>query len=285
MQVKVLKSLSRDDVLWRYMTLDKFVDLISSQSLFFTPLSFYASTDPFEGYPPAVALEAMYRISDQSYATMESLLDKLACDPVNAHLLNAEPAMKMRLAIEKRPENFKKHIDAVFKGTLVSCWYKSMYQSEAMWNLYSDQHKGVALRTTVGRLQDSLAVDDCAGRTVFIGSVKYIDYNDSDLTPPDCVTDGMTIPLLKRVSFSHENEVRAFFVSDVSSENVERFEPSAKSLSIDVQGLIGEVYISPYAKPPFPTSVRAICKAFELNCPVIDSDLLSGADKLFDFSY
>ncbi len=40
------------------MSLDKLVDLLSTSELHFTPLASFAKSDPFEGFLPAVALQA-----------------------------------------------------------------------------------------------------------------------------------------------------------------------------------------------------------------------------------
>jgi hypothetical protein len=44
--------------LWRYLSLDKLIDLLSTSELFFTPLATFAKTDPFEGYLPSIAFDA-----------------------------------------------------------------------------------------------------------------------------------------------------------------------------------------------------------------------------------
>jgi hypothetical protein len=66
-EVDIGKSLERDLSLWRYMSIDKFIDLLSNQKLFLTPLAYYQSSDPFEGFVPKVAFEA----------TMKSFLDNI----------------------------------------------------------------------------------------------------------------------------------------------------------------------------------------------------------------
>lgn len=50
--LKVGKSLTDTDVLWRYLPLDKFIDFLESRTLFFTPLAWFEKTDLFEdGFP------------------------------------------------------------------------------------------------------------------------------------------------------------------------------------------------------------------------------------------
>jgi hypothetical protein len=57
-EVRVSDTLEGSTTLWRYMSLDKFIDLLSMNQLYFAPLAFYMKTDPFEGFLPAVCLEA-----------------------------------------------------------------------------------------------------------------------------------------------------------------------------------------------------------------------------------
>lgn len=56
--VTISSKLGEDTPLWRYMSLDKLVDLLAEQELHFTPLATFAKSDPFEGYLPAVAMDA-----------------------------------------------------------------------------------------------------------------------------------------------------------------------------------------------------------------------------------
>lgn len=51
-EVQASKQLSGTTKLWRYLSLDKLVDLLSTSELFFTPLAAFAKSDPFEGYLP-----------------------------------------------------------------------------------------------------------------------------------------------------------------------------------------------------------------------------------------
>lgn len=65
-KLHVGKSLRDTDVLWRYVTLDKFINLIDSRALFFAPLAWYEKTDPFEGYLPRVAMEALASVAERT---------------------------------------------------------------------------------------------------------------------------------------------------------------------------------------------------------------------------
>lgn len=283
MNVETLKSLTDDMVLWRYMSLDKFINLLDDEGVYFAPLKSYQDSDPFEGYPPAVAIRAMYSLSDSAYQVATDTL--LMAEKIEKPWSPATEAAiaKERERLANRPAKFRSLIDALFKGTLVSCWYYSEHQSEAMWKLYGDQGKGVAIRTTVGKLKKALqaAEGNARQKTIFMGRVRYIDYADPSITAPDCNVDGHIIPLLKRISYAHENEVRAFLSPDIDASNIDEFVIKPFMASCDVRSFIDGVYVSPYTSMPFFKAVKAVVKRFELECAVEKSDLLSGADDLF----
>jgi len=282
-KVEVLKSLTDDMVLWRYMSLDKFINLLDDEGIYFAPLESYQDTDPFEGYPPAVALKAIYSLSDSTYQIASDALLKAENLERPWPPAVEEAVATARAELKNRPAKFRSLIDALFKGTLVSCWYYSKHQSEAMWKLYGDQGKGVAIRTTVAKLKAALAQAEGNARqkTIFVGKVKYIDYSDPLITAPDCKVDGHIIPLMKRISYAHENEVRAFLSPDIDTSNIEKFTIKPFMASCDVRSLIEGVYVSPYTSSQFLKAVQAIVGKYELLCSVEKSDLLSGTDDLF----
>ncbi|WP_150733424.1 DUF2971 domain-containing protein [Pseudomonas fluorescens] len=284
-KVEVLKSLNEDMILWRYMSLDKFINLLDDKGIYFAPLKAYHNSDPFEGYPPAVALKAMYSLSEKTFLQASNNLKMAEKIPKPWSPSVVAAIKELQEIVGSRKSRFKGVVDSLFKGTLVSCWYYSEHQSEAMWKLYGDQGKGIAVRTTVGKLKRALeqAVGNSRQKTIFIGKVKYVDYADASITPPDCTVDGHIIPLLKRISYAHENEVRAFLSPDIDTSNIDQFEIKSFMATCDVIGLIDGVYVSPYTNSPYIKAVQAVARSFGLECPVEKSDLLSGEEDLFDF--
>ncbi len=285
MEVEVLKSLKDDMILWRYMSLDKFVNLLDDGGVYFAPLDSYMTSDPYEGFPPAVAIKAMYSTSDTVYKNVIDLVSSLenSANQKTPEFLSALQKAKDQLAT--RSSVFRKLFNSLSKGTLVNCWYHSEYQSEAMWKLYSDQGKGIAVKTTVGKLRRALGSAIATERQtkIFLGKVKYLDYSDSTIAPSDCVVDGHIMPLLKRVSYSHENEVRAFLCPDLDVNNLDDFVIKPYMAHCDVFSLIDGVYVSPFVRSPYVKAVGAIAKSFGLPCSVQQSSLLDAADDLFNW--
>ena len=91
----------------------------------------------------------------------------------------------------------------------VSCFHANSFESAAMWSLYS-KSGGVAIKTDITKLQNSFEVEE---RNIFISSVKYADY-DVDFLPEGNV---IYLGLYKRMSFSHENEVRCLYLDQINT--------------------------------------------------------------------
>jgi hypothetical protein len=95
------------------------------------------------------------------------------------------------------------------------------------------------------------------------------------------------IPLLKRISYRHEQEVRAFIgkVAPNPRAGVDAafWKPGPIRLPVDVKVLLKAIHVSPYAGEPFPSSVAKICEAFGLDLVIVQpSHLLTGEEELLD---
>lgn len=277
----VTKNISKDALLWRYMTLDKLILILSTHQLYFSPLHSYEKTDPFEGIPPKVSLEAMREISlsrqdeDDLYILASSVLRDDLIQKSTGQPAELEQIKKLDEAITKirnLPFLREKIFFRVSKSTLVNCWHQNEFESEAMWRLYSENNKGIAIQTTFQDLIDS--IDD---ERVHISEVKYLDFQDKNLKPKDCVVNGHLSALLKRKSFEHEKEVRLFFQpkNDLNTLLAEDYKYQHQLIDIDLSKLISKVYISPYASELFASSVKEVLRRFGLDDrKLIHSDLL-----------
>lgn len=284
MRVEVLKSLGEDVVLWRYMTLDKFVSLIGEKSLFFASLEKYSDSDPFEGYLPKVILKQLYEQSRDFHNVISKDLDFMAshADPSIPEF--PEIIAMAQEKLKKHAADFKERNHKVMKSSLVSCWFSGEHESEAMWKLYGDSGKGIAIRTTVGRLREALeGGGDLQDKKIFIGFVKYIDFDKQYYAPGEASSDGHITPLLKRKSFEHEREVRAYFVGDINKENYKEYVSLSANVLVDVERLVEQVYISPYVSPQYVRAVKMVVEKFNLQCDVRQSALISAATDVWDF--
>jgi hypothetical protein len=154
----------------------------------------------------------------------------------------------------------------------VSCWHIGSVESAALWGLYASS--GIAVRSTVGRLKQSLTDD----KAINIGEVSYIDFDS--WTGQGGLRGDLGISLLaatylKRESFRHEHELRVVYYNPPT--NLDSVDPAAwpvhHSLSVDLNELIESVYISPLAPAWLVEPVRSICSKFGVRADVRRSTL------------
>ncbi|ANP77092.1 hypothetical protein A134_11935 [Vibrio crassostreae 9CS106] len=271
------------------MSIEKFIDLINNKRLYMTPLSYYQKTDPFEGFTPKIMFElttdiALEQIKEleqrnlQAEKTFRRQVDSGLIKPNEEQLLAIS---KIKPRLEQEKANIIPRHNKISKSTCVHCWYHSNSESEAMWKLYSDSGKGIAIKTTVASLES--AINLCEPTVpLLMGRVKYLDFLCDKLTPQDCLTDGVTSPLLKRKEYAHENEVRLYSVPQgMNAEEWAIYDPSPILVDIDVSTLIEAVYISPYIDEPFTSSVYTLCELFDIpKRKVINSKLLDNYEEV-----
>lgn len=149
----------------------------------------------------------------------------------------------------------------------ISCWFMSEHESAAMWKLYLQSPEGIAIRCDHDALCRALEASPLKART---SSVTYIDY---DTTPVP--SGNLFFPFLhKRLSFAHENELRAV-VWSTEDVNAAQVATDALSVTVDVvpEDLIKAVHVSPSAPKWFGTLVEQLLKRYGLTCPIERSGL------------
>ncbi|MEK0162129.1 DUF2971 domain-containing protein [Pseudoalteromonas piscicida] len=271
-----LEQLTEENpILWRYMSLDKFIHLVSSQTLFFSGIGNFIASDPSEGLLPR--------------PVQKTLLDK--------HQNTVSLTSPVRLN-EQAKSIIRKYgrinLKCIMRSWAISCWHMNTGESEAMWRLYSDTNKGVAIQTDFRSLIKSLKaenkdiLDD-----IFFEKVSYVDLSNHEL--PEIRADENSIkPVFKSQSFKHENEFRLFkkntaFVQDMKSKEEggvdqlldkldQELEPFSKenfTTHCSTDELIKKVVISPYTSEPFDYAVNAVCQQFGVKAALSKSTLFN----------
>lgn len=133
-------------------------------------------------------------------------------------------------------------------------------ESEAMWLLYCGSKEGVAIRTTYEKLRISLSDPE-----MYIGLITYKDYGKDgyllyQLDPEWPPEHGDYYPFMhKRKAFEHEHEVRVIKKVDttVSGEG-----SAGIRLGWDLEKVIDEIYVNPYADDSYFDAVKAVVTKF-----------------------
>jgi hypothetical protein len=134
-----LRTPPNKTVLWRYMDFAKFLEMIESQSLWF------------------------------------SRIDQLE-DPLKGTHTDAELA-GIRKHVEKRfARRLIRLVRSSRREVYVNCWRSGSTESLAMWDLYGKGSGIIAVKSTVGRLKEAVATYE---KSIFISKSRYFDWNDA----------------------------------------------------------------------------------------------------------
>ena len=115
-------------IVWRYMGLDKFLDLIANSRLYFANV--HNLTDQYEASLPADLARKHTELAEKEQA---------------GELTEAEQAL------------FEKMNQAIRASTLVNCWSIGKTESYALWKVYlGGAQAGVAIRTRLNNLRKAI---------------------------------------------------------------------------------------------------------------------------------
>lgn len=215
-----------DTVVWKYLDLSKFLDLLLSKKLFMSRSDKFE--DQYEG-----------TFSEPTFEEIK----KLAID--NPEFLNY----------------YKTHREKV----AVSSWHINEYESFAMWQIFTQNSEGLAIQSTIRRLQK--AVNSEKNFDQYIGEVNYIDYK-KEYIPFD---DSFFPFLFKRKSFQYEREVR--IITDTSQSNLKLNE--GLKINVDINELIEKIYIHPKSENWYKKLVIELVERLGFGLEIEKSDLES----------
>ena len=156
---------------------------------------------------------------------------------------------------------YKSHREKV----VVSSWHINEYESFAMWQIFTQNSEGLAIQSTIGRLQKALEVEKNFKQ--YIGEVNYIDYKKEYIP-----FDDMFFPFLfKRKSFQYEREVR--ILTDIGDDNI-KINDGLK-IDVDINQLIEKIYIHPKSENWYKNLVIQLMEQLGFDFTIEKSDLES----------
>jgi len=218
-----------DTIVWKYLDLSKFLDLLLSKKLFMS------RSDKFE---------------DQYEGTF------------------SEPTFEeiKKLAIDN--PDFLKYYKTHREKVAVSSWHINEYESFAMWQIFTQNSEGLAIQSTIGRLQKAVKPENNFDQ--YIGEVNYIDYRKEYIP-----FDDLFFPFLfKRKSFQYEREVR--ILTDTSKSTVKLND--GLKINVDINQLIEKIYIHPKSENWYKKLVIELVErlgfGFEIEKSDLESDIL-----------
>ena len=147
----------------------------------------------------------------------------------------------------------------------ISSWHINEYESFAMWQIFTQNSEGLAIQSTIGRLQKALEPEKNLKQ--YIGQVNYIDYKKEYIP-----FDDLFFPFLfKRKSFQYEREVR--IISDTSETSI-TINDGIK-INVDISQLIDKIYIHPKSENWYKNLVIELVSKLGFDITIEKSDLES----------
>lgn len=272
LKIERIGPLHGNKVIWRYMSLEKFIDLVLNRSIFFANAT--KMEDRFEMEIPLFSLEEKkkyYLSRGMDLKKVISVLDKEG------------------LLAKKFKEN-----------TYVNCWSRNNAESYALWKIYlGGSPNGVAIKSTVSKLTQCLEMVDSRQMiesdfskiessiieidalsqefeidTIKIGEVNYQNHIEiKDLAKS-------TLAVTKKEFYEYEKEVRVFATSknqylDPSSEEYRLGITSGFAVPIDLEKLIDTIVLSPYSSPWFKENLKRLINILNpsLSGKILDSEI------------
>lgn len=134
-----------DTIVWKYLDLSKFLDLLLSKKLFMS------RSDKFE---------------DQYEGTF------------------SEPTYEEIRKIAENNPKFLSYYKSHREKIAISSWHINEYESFAMWQIFTKNNEGLAIQSTIGRLKEALQperkTEQYIGEVNYIDYKKeYIPFNDT----------------------------------------------------------------------------------------------------------
>lgn len=219
-----------DTPVWRYMDMAKFQSLLKKQALYLCRADCF-SQDRFEG-----------TYSRHQISVMEDWLKEI-CE---AHMIDSE---------RKRREHDR-------HKSYISCWCKYKYDLDLMWKTYIRNPPGIAIRSSVRRLQQ--ACDDGELQPLDISEVNYFDHTGGERID---YFGSPTVFFHKDHHFQLDQEVRIVHYPNISEPT-----PDHIFLPVSLSGLIELVVLQPNTNEDDLKSVREFLDNAGLaNMPVVAS--------------
>jgi len=235
-----------ETVIWRYMSFERFVDLLSGELYFAAAHQF---DDEFEGAITQAAQEQRQMWARELY-------------PDDADMQQSDLDGDSWAFAELR------------RLTKVSCWHARATENVAMWERYrSNTGAGVAVASTVGALKRSLQEfrlkPTYGEERIMVGRVHYIDYAHDHMTDSSM----LGIFLYKRIEYEDEREVRALLSLRMAEEFAVPVPDDGAIVSVDPVELIHQVRAFPKASSDNVAMITEATRCAGLACPVRRSKL------------
>jgi hypothetical protein len=203
-------------IIWRYMSLDKFLHLLTDNKLVLPKGRFFPDQNEFSAYLNAANSIAHRRLIEG----------------------DMPEAGKYRALCS----NMESSVEHIRSNTFISCWSIRREESYALWKIYlGGSTAGVAIKTTVSKLQKSL-IGIHSDAPLYAAEVGY---GSPDVSSNPTHHDHI---LTKQKAYEYEKEFRIYYLEDSDDGKADSMSSlSTLGLDVDLDNMITEYMISPFA--------------------------------------
>lgn len=241
--MKEINTINWNQKCWHYFKVDKFISSLMENHMYFAAANEFE--DNFEG------ASTLHSIDSVPY-----IPDSLSSIPHISSMLNLA-------------ENAFRNLQELTK---INCWHKADYESDAMWKLYAQERKGIAICTTPEKMRKAfkpfrLKPEYCI-EEINIGNVQYIDLTDNH------IDDTMlNMYFYKHLVYLYENELRLVVSLRIASEFGVEVPKKGIFVQVDYNELIDEIIIGPNISNNDREKLYFTCKNLGLDSKLKDSCL------------
>jgi len=183
------------------------------------------------------------------------------CDPLEGTFPKGSVTLFSALKMKNLDEFFAK-AESLCKSVAANCWHMDDSESLDMWRRYTENGQGVVVRATYSRLKKSMSA--YTSDRIRIVKIQYITFSKAVLPPV------LGFPFeFKDEFYINERELRCIIYRQnaITGKGI--------PVPVDIDTLIGAIYISPFAAKHFRNSVHAIVEKYGMAKRVFVSRLTS----------
>lgn len=239
-QLAGIQRPSDDQVIFRYMSIGKFINLIETSSLYFPCISKLKTQDkheglvdsssfPFKGHPSEIAIltQLKEKLGNETW--------DLAGNPTDFTFL------------------FKALAESSHATFFATCWHMAEHESILMWNRYAPGFESVAIQTTVGKLVACMKWE----QPLRLGVVNY------DPKQMGTHYEGGSECFYKHPLYKGENECRLIVLSEDR-----KCTGNGIQIKVDLINLVDRVFSAPDSESWFVSLVESFANRAQLTTPV-----------------
>ena len=224
-----------EEIIYRYLSFDKFQDLICSRELYLARGDRFKDT--YEGVETAFGTNLRRAVHDDH-------------------------------GFEENSKLYERNRRCI----AISCWFAGNQESEPMWHEYARGIDGIVIRTSVRKIRSALGHRD---RHLCVRKIEYVENHDVQFTKFGCPFFPFSIKRKKQFAHERELRIiygeGKGCVEGSSLYKAPEISSEAVKIRIDLSVLIEGIILSPKSTPSVFDKVRVALKQEGLNLPVVRS--------------